>query len=218
MNQTITHTPLNDALYAMSLAKAIPDAELLEEFVRRYPKHADALTEFAIELAMDALQYGDDDLDIPADPESISPMVSRVMSQFQNRLFEVEKKRAKESPVRVAASAPAVNPFVAMDRDGFRALASRLNINAVLLSKLRDRHIEPSTIPKSFCRHVADEMVEDIEVLSVHLCARPEAATARQYYKAEGKPNAHDRQTFEEAVRGSGLSQEQQARLLSFRD
>ena len=42
-------------MYAMSLAKAVPDAELLDEFARRYPLHADALTEFAIELAIDAL-------------------------------------------------------------------------------------------------------------------------------------------------------------------
>jgi hypothetical protein len=217
MNQTMTNTPLRDALYAMSLAKSIPDAELLDEFVRRYPEHADALTEFAIELAIDALQHGDDDLDIPADPDAISPVVSRVMSQFQNRLFEVGRKRAEEPPAR-AATAPVVNPFAALDRDRFRALASQLDINTVLLSKLRDRHIEPATIPKSFCRHVADGMDEDFEVLSAHLCARPEAAAARQYYKAEGKPNAHAQQTFEEAVRGSGLSQEQQNRLLSFRD
>jgi len=38
---------LRDAMYAMSLAKAVPDAELLDEFARRYPNHANALTEFA---------------------------------------------------------------------------------------------------------------------------------------------------------------------------
>ena len=46
-------------MYAMSLAKAVPDAELLDEFARRYPQHADALTEFAIELAIDALMQGE---------------------------------------------------------------------------------------------------------------------------------------------------------------
>ena len=48
-----TQTSLRDAMYAMSLAKAVPDAELLDEFARRYPQHADALTEFAIELAIE---------------------------------------------------------------------------------------------------------------------------------------------------------------------
>ncbi|MDO8534389.1 MAG: hypothetical protein Q7S17_06570 [Xanthobacteraceae bacterium] len=97
MTPTMTDTPLRDAMYAMSLAKAVPDAELLDEFVRRYPEHADALTEFAIELALDGLQHGDDDLDVPADPDAISPVVSRVMSQFQNRLFEISQKRALDS-------------------------------------------------------------------------------------------------------------------------
>ena len=50
---TTTQTPLRDAMYAMSLAKPVPDAELLDDFVRRYPQHADALTEFAIELAIE---------------------------------------------------------------------------------------------------------------------------------------------------------------------
>ena len=60
--------------------------------MRRYPQHAGALTDFAIELAIDALQHGDDDFDIPADPDAISPVVSRVMSRFQNRLFELTKQ------------------------------------------------------------------------------------------------------------------------------
>jgi hypothetical protein len=217
MNQMMTNTPLRDAIYAMSLAKPIPDAELLDEFVRRYPAHADALTEFAIELAVDALQHGDDDIDVPADPETISPMVSRVMSRFQNRLFEISQSRPKKVPARVA-SAPALNPFAALDRGGFRELAARLAMNTVLLSKLRDRLIEPETIPEGFCSYVADEMDEPAEVVSNHLCAPAEPPSARQYFKAEGKPDARRRQSYEDAVRGSGLSQEQQRRLLSFRD
>ena len=55
MMMTATQTSLRDAMYAMSLAKAVPDAELLDEFARLYPQYADALTEFAIELAIDSL-------------------------------------------------------------------------------------------------------------------------------------------------------------------
>lgn len=217
MTPTMTDTPLRDAMYAMSLAKAVPDAELLDEFVRRYPEHADALTDFAIELALDGLQHGDDDPDVSADPDAISPVVSRVMSQFQNRLFEISHKRAP-SPAARAATASVANPFAALDRDGFRALASRLDVNTALLSKLRDRHIAPATIPSGFCRRVAEEMQEDSDLLSAHLCAPPEATPVRQYYKAEGKPKVQAQQSFDEAVRGSGLSEAQQHRLLSFRD
>jgi len=217
MTQTTSNTPLRDAMYAMSLAKPLPDAELLEEFVQRYPEHAEALTEFAIELAVDALQHGDDELDVSADPDAISPVVSRVMSQFQNRLYEISRKRVSALPAG-AATLPITNPFASLNREGFRALASGLDINTVLLSKLRDRNIEPMTIPRAFCRHVAETMDKDFDELSAHLYAPPEAATVRQYYKSEGKPNVHARQSFEEAVRGSGLTEEQQRRLLSFQD
>src|SRR5688572_9774840 len=129
MNQTVSNTPLRDAMYAMSLAKPIPNAELLDEFVRRYPEHAEALTDFAIELAVDALMHGDDgeEAEVPADIEAISSAVSRVMSQFQNRLFEISQKRTAEPPAR-AATASVANPFAHLDRDRFRGLVSRLDV------------------------------------------------------------------------------------------
>ncbi|ODT23863.1 MAG: hypothetical protein ABS54_10165 [Hyphomicrobium sp. SCN 65-11] len=89
---------LRDAMYAMSLAKAVPDAELLDEFARRYPNHANALTEFAIELAIDSLMHRNDEEDFPADTDTISPIVSRVMSQFENQLYE--RRQARGDPAR----------------------------------------------------------------------------------------------------------------------
>ncbi len=217
MNQTLTHTPLRDAVYAMSLAKPVPDAELLDEFVRRYPEHADALTEFAIELAVDALLHVVDEPDLPADPDAVSPVVSRVMSRFQNRLFEVRHGQRPNQAAH-ATTFSVENPFVALGRDQFRSLALRINANTVFLSKLRDRQIDPVTIPEKFCSHVAVSMAMPLEVVATHLYGPPAAAPLRQFYKSDGKPVAQALQTFEEAVRGSGLSPEQQCLLLSFRD
>jgi hypothetical protein len=211
-----TQTSLRDAMYAMSLAKAVPDAELLDEFARRYPQHADALTEFAIELAIDSLMHQSDEEDVPAD--AISDVVSRVMSQFENQLYERRQARAATPPAR-AATASVENPFAALDRQGFRALVSQLDVNSAFLSKLRDRTIEPISIPRAYCRHLAQEMDEDADAMAAHLYAPQESVAAgRQLYKAEGKPAATARQSFEEAVKTSGLSDEQQRKLLSFRD
>jgi hypothetical protein len=205
-------------MYAMSLAKAVPDADLLDDFARRYPQYADALTEFAIELAIDSLMHRSDEEDVPADADAISALVSRVMSQFENQLYERGQARAATPPAR-AATASVENPFATLDRPGFRALASRLDINSAFLSKLRDRTIEPISIPKTYCRHLAQEMEEETEAMAAHLYAPQESVAAgRQLYKAEGKPAATARQSFEEAVKTSGLSEEQQRRLLSFRD
>ena len=218
MIMTATQTSLRDAMYAMSLAKAVPDAELLDEFARLYPKYADALTEFAIELAIDSLMHRSDEEDVPADADAISDVVSRVMSQFENQLFERRQARAATPPAR-AATASVENPFAALDRQGFRSLVSQLDVNSAFLSKLRDRTIEPISIPKAYCRHLAQEMDEDAEAMVAHLYAPQESVAAgRQLYKAKGKPAATARQSFEEAVKTSGLSEEQQRRLLSFQD
>jgi hypothetical protein len=213
-----TQTSLRDAKYAMSLAKAVPDADLLDDFTRRYPQYADALTEFAIELAIDSLMHRSDEEDVPADAEAISAVVSRVMSQFENQLYERRQARAAIPPAR-AATASVENPFAALDRQGFRALVSQLDVNSAFLSKLRDRTIEPISIPRAYCRHLAQEMDEDADAMAAHLYAPQEfVAAGRQLYKAEGKPAAAARQSFEEAVKTSGLSDEQQRKLLSFRD
>lgn len=218
MMMTATQTSLRDAMYAMSLAKAVPDAELLDEYARLYPQFADALTEFAVELAIDSLMHQSDEEDIPADAEAISAVVSRVMSQFENQLYERQQARATTPPAR-AATASVENPFAALDRPGFRALVSRLDVNSVFLSKLRDRTIDPISIPKAYSRHLAQGMDEDIDAMAAHLFAPQEfVAAGRQLYKAEGKPAAAPRQSFEEAVKTSGLSEEQQRRLLSFQD
>ena len=213
-----TQTSLRDAMYAMSLAKAVPDADLLDDFARRYPQYADALTEFAIELAIDSLMHRSDEEDVPADADAISAVVSRVMSQFENQLYERRQARAATPPAR-AATASVENPFSALDRQGFRALVSQLDVNSAFLSKLRDRTIEPISIPRAYCQHLAQEMDEDADAMAAHLYAPQESVAAgRQLYKAAGKPAATTRQSFEEAVRTSGLSEEQQRRLLWFRD
>lgn len=221
MTDTTTHKTLSDATYAMSLAKRVPDAELLDDFVRFYPQHAEALTEFAIDLAVDALQYGDEDFNLPADDETVSPMVARAMSKFQNRLFEMRGQRPTAPWSR--ASSLAVNPFAPFGRDDFRALASRVYANTAFVSKLRDRQIDFKTIPHRYVQHVAAEMPEELGVLTAHLSAvadvrQAQAQQPRQFYKAEGKPGTAQQQTFEEAVRSSGLTPERQSRLLAFQD
>lgn len=188
MIMTATQTSLRDAMYAMSLAKAVPDAELLDEFARLYPKYADALTEFAIELAINSLMHRSDEEDVPADADAISSVVSRVMSQFENQLYERRQARAASPPAR-AATASVENPFAALDRQGFRSLASKLDVNNAFLSKLRDRTIEPISIPKAYCRHLAEEMDQDAEAMIAHLYAPQElVAAGRQLYKGRESP------------------------------
>jgi len=91
MSQQIRSTgaPRN-AFYELALAERVPNAEQLDEFVRRYPEHARELTEFAIELALDAaLSAIDTGLELKPADESLA--VSQAMSRFQNRLYAVQR-------------------------------------------------------------------------------------------------------------------------------
>jgi hypothetical protein len=188
MTATNPPTPLRDVLYAFSLAKPIPDARLLDEFVRRYPEQE-------------------------AEP-LVSAAVSRAMSRFQNRLFALRHGEAAGSATSPIASSSVENPFAALDRAAFRGLAKRMDVSTLFVAKLRDRQIDPDTMTRGFRERIAGELSVPLDVVVAHFAAQAEAQP-RQFYKAEQKPAVVARQSFEEAVRSSGLTAEQQRHLMS---
>lgn len=219
MSQTLNAGPhmLREAFYALSTAQDVPDAKLLDDVVRRYPQFGDELTEFAIAIAIDALR-GDravEAAEAALDPKVVSPAVSRAMSHFQNRLYAVSTGAAAAQAGAVRPKvADAPNPFLGLPRGEFRAVARRLKANAVFVSKLRDRQIDPSTMTPGFQRRIAEELRAPLEVVVAHFAAE-QVLLPRQFFKAEGKPSTSGaQQTFEEAVRSSGLSEDQQRSLL----
>jgi len=199
-------------LYEFSLAKSVPDADLLDEFVRRYPGHAEALTDLAIGIVLD-MAKDDDNEEAESSGASMSPAVSRAMSRFQNKLFEVKQREMSVSASHhVAASVS--NPFAILTRNEFRDLATRLHSNTVFVGMLRDREIDPATMSAGFTRFVANEMKAPLELVAGHFAGQSEMAKY-QYYKADSKPSVGLKLSFAEAVRKSGLTEEQQNYLLS---
>ena len=201
--------PLDDVLYAFAMATPIPDPGTLEEFTRKYPAYADDLTDFAVDLLLDSAI--EDEADEADDDDSVSPAVSRAISHFQNALYELEKK-----PVPALQTVPQTkNPFADMDRTRFRSVARGLNANNTFLIKLRDRTIEPETVTSriGFCEKVAREAGEPMYLVIAHFQGPPVLARG-QHFKSDAKPALSARETFEEAVRNSGLSPEQQCYLL----
>jgi hypothetical protein len=215
MSQTLDATPhaLREAYYVLSTAQEVPDAKLLDNIVRRCPQFGQELTDFAIAIAVDALR-GDrvvEAAEAAIDPTAISPAVSRAMSHFQNRLHAHTTRAPEVKSARQFAEA--ANPFAGLSRSEYRAFAARLNANAVFVGKLRDRQIDPLTMTPGFRAHVAKELTAPLDVVVAHFSAR-QAAPTGQFFKAEGKPTAGAQQSFEEAVRNSGLSEAQQTFLL----
>jgi hypothetical protein len=112
-----------------------------------------------------------------------------------------------------AKGVDAPNPFLGLPRNEFRALAGRMNANTVFVGKLRDRQIDPGTMTPGFQKRLADELRAPLDFVVAHFAAG-QGATARQFFKAESKPSSGSQQTFEQAVRSSGLSEAQQRLLL----
>src|SRR3546814_668546 len=145
MNTTLTASPpeLREALYSLSMAKDVPDAALLDDFVRRFPQFGGELTNFAIAIAIDAL-HGDavvEAAEAALDPNVLSPAVSRAMSRFQNRLHEVSEPTRLPAATARSVSADAINPFASLSREDFRGFARRLDASRVFVAKLSDRQI-----------------------------------------------------------------------------
>lgn len=216
MNQTFNSSPpaLREALYVLTTAQDVPDAKLLDEVVRRYPEFREELTEIAIAIAVDALRGGhavgfnEDKID----PSNVSPAVSRAMSHFQNRLHAVTVSATKAGGDQIDI-ADALNPFSDLSRSEFRNFTTRLNANTVFVNKLRDRQIDPATMTAGFQKRVADELKAPLEAVVAHFASRPKGP-AGQFFKAEVKPLTGAQQSFEVAVRNSGLNETQQKFLL----
>ena len=207
-------TQRREAFYALAMAGNITDAGVLDDIVRQYPQFSRELTEFAVELAVDSLVEGGAG-EPPVEPTRVSPAVSRAMSAFHNRLYALRQASGAAVTERTPSSGAVENPFSDLGRREFRALAEGIGANTVLVAKLRDRQIDPTTIPDVFTQDVSNELGVPVDLLSSHLEANPTATSeGRQFYKADRQPKQGERQSFADAVRGSGLTDEQQRRLL----
>lgn len=211
MIQTLkaSDAPLRDVLYEFSLAKLIPDADLLDEYVREFPQYADELVDFAVSLALDAPQ---DEAPQPvADPQHVSSAVSRAMSHFHNHLHAA--RQVQSAPALQSVAQDVVNPFLALSRDALRSLSVQLGANALFVVRLRDRQIAPGTFSEGFVRFVADKLGASVDDVVAHFSA-PASMASPQFLKADGKPEPAKQQPFDDAVRASGLTPEQEQRLL----
>ena len=208
MNLKESPRPLDDVLYEFSLASAVPDAALLDEFARKYPEYAQALTDLAVDIALDTLR-GDKETG-HVEP-AMSPAVSRAMARFSSQLFAVQQTKTSK---RRSHTASAQNPFSGLGRSEVRSFTEGLHCNTVFALMLRDRQIDPATITKGFVGAVASELRAPIELVAAHFASQPQSM-APQLFKAEGKPQQGRQVSFEQAVRQSGLTEEQQKYLLS---
>jgi hypothetical protein len=201
---------LEDVLYQFTLAHPRPDADAVEAYARDYPQYARDLTELAIDLVIETRLPPMEDADLTrTDDDDMA--LDRAISQFQNGLFVQSQQPAA---TRTASDAPAaIDPFAGLDKAGMRAVARALDANAVFVMKLRDRRIRADTMTPGFLAAAAQALNAANDDFRDYVEA-PRAMAGRRRYKSDVTPEAAAKETFEEAVRGSGLSPEQTAFLL----
>ena len=211
---------LREALYALSMAKRVPDVQVLDEVVRQYPQFAEELTDFAVEIVVDSLRRAPaDEVESDEDVDHLSPDVSRAISTFHNEVYALRREQG-QAREEGASSVGGINPFTDLSRGEMRAVVRGMDASGAFVAKLRDGQILGETMTDGFKAHVVAVMDEvasvPAEAVYAHFAGEAQTArVSRQFYKAASRPEAAKKQRFEEAVRSSGLSSEQERRLLS---
>jgi hypothetical protein len=207
----------NDVLYQFALNYHHPDPQQLDDFVRRHPGYADALTTLAIELALEHVSANEnvDAVDSNEPDTETTEMLSRAMSRFQNRLYSVcTAQSATVAPRSPDSNAIAHDPFALRSPEQMQIIIGKLDASPVFVMRLRDRGIDAGTMTAGFIHYVAEALEEPAAVVHAHFVA-PAQVQTRTFFKSDAPPAAGRKLTFEDAVRNSGLTPEQQAKLLA---
>ena len=167
--------------------------ERLAKFVALYPEHASALSRLALDLE-----------DFDAAPEAELCAASQAE---QNKAIDAALAGIEEPAV-------SADPFLSASPQQLRELATALDANVVFVACLKDKMIDVATMSEGFLLAVARFFSSSLERVRASLSEPPRLAPAMEF-KAKGKPGGAQKQSFEEALRSSGLSDEQQEKLRS---
>lgn len=173
------------------------DRKMLEHYLSEYPEHAKALVDCSIELMLDAKRSDE----IPVTSEGA---VDRAWQRFQ-------------TTVSLADNALVINPFAKLNPTAFKSLATKLDINNLLLIRLRDRAIEAATIPRRFVQRLATELGANADAVMAYLRSSP-AMVSGHSFRSTTKPAVIEQISFETAVETSQLTQAQQDALKALQD
>lgn len=210
MTQAIArqHT-LEDVLYQFALDYPRPDADALERYTRANPQFAAELTDHAVALLLEPELSSDQGGTDQTDEDDAALLGA--MSRFHNALFAKNEATAPTPAPTIETGVH--NPFRDLGRAEIRQVAAALDVNSVFLMKLRDRRIQLETMTSGFLASLSRALKAELVVVRAYLGLEPALAPGRSY-KADAKPVASAKETFADAVRSSGLSMEQQTKLL----
>ena len=181
-----------EVLLAFSV-EPVHDSIVLEYYLSHYSEHAQALLDCSIELMIDASR-GSFEVQLTSDHA-----VEQAWRQF-------------EQAVHPVTSAADVNPFAQLSPSAFKSIAKRLNISNLLLIRLRERAISAATIPGRFIQCLAFELGATADIVSAYL-HNPPSMVAGQSLRSSVKPVVTEQVSFEQAIKTSQLTTDQQDAL-----
>jgi len=173
------------------------DRKTLEKYLTDYPEHGQALITCSIELMVDATR----NVEIVATSEKA---VDRAWQRFQSAVGQPEE-------------ASVINPFATLNPTAFKSLAKKLNINNLLLIRLRDRAIDAATIPRRFVQRLSTELGATTDAVMDYL-RNPPAMVSGHSFRSAVKPAVTEQISFEKAVETSQLTHDQQEALKALKD
>lgn len=178
-------------------AEPTHDHTTLEHYLREYPDHAQALVACSIELMVG---------------ETHSSEIAEVSDEVVERAWQ-----RFQSAVSLPQGESVANPFATLNPAAFKSLAKKLDINNLLLIRLRDRTIDTTTIPLRFVQKLATALDATSEVMMSYL-SNPPAMVSEQSFRSSKKPAVTEQISFTKAVETSQLTQAQQDALKALQD
>jgi hypothetical protein len=172
------------------------DRKTLERYLSEFPEHSIALVDCSIEFMLDSTRS--DNV-----VESTEDTVEHAWQRFQ-AMMSVD-------------DTPLINPFAKLNSTAFKSLAKRLDITNLLLVRLRDRAIEPMTIPIRFIQKLAAEFEVTVDAVLAFLNGSP-SMISNHSFRSSVKPMVTNQITFQEAIETSQLTESQKNTLKALED
>lgn len=184
----------DDILYAFSI-EPTHDRETLERYLIKYPALTDDLIDLSHELRISVALGGMD----------AAPQPDRKVDEAWQAFV---KCGSASRPVNVPSS-----PFAGLKGAALVEVATKLDIPRSLLTALRDRLAEPSSIPMRFISRLAAASGSPIKAIQQYLALPPVTSYGLQF-KSDSRPANQGQVSFRKLVDDTTMTDEQREALL----
>ena len=190
MKPTSSRPSCEDVLNAFAV-ESNPGRQTLERYLKDYPQYAAELADLSREL-------------------------SRVVAEDTKPLSGKDRTLIDAAWKNHLGAAPSAvtDPFDTLSIDMLREIAHTLDVPRQVITAFRERKVIVDSIPRRFLARFAATMNTKVELLTAALVL-PQKHRFAGSYKADGKPEAVPRVTFERLLIDSGVPDNKRAQLMA---